>query len=270
MNCLEFRRIHLADPGNREPEFLRHQRVCDRCARMATRSARFEQTLLEALKVKVPEDLSARILLRQSFQARHDQPFEQSLREAVNVAVPEDLSSRILLRQSFQVRRSRPFWRNRVYALAASVLLVVGLLGGLGGRLLPEEAPSLEEAVFAHILSEPHDETSTKRIQREALASLLAPVGAEVKSDLGQVSAASLCAIRQRIAAHIVLVGEKAPVAVLLMPSERVEERYYIEHGDLRGILSPVHGGSMAIIGEAGETLEPIETRIRSALRWRL
>jgi hypothetical protein len=267
MNCLEFRRVHLTDPGTQEPEFLHHQRACERCARLATRSVRFEQNLSEALKVKAPEDLSAHILLRQSFQAFPNQPFELSLKKAMKIAVPEDLSSRVLLRQSFLARRGRPFWRNRLYALAASVLLAVGLLGGL---LLPEGAPTLEEAVFAHILSEPHYQTGTEQVQREALASLLAPVGAEVKSDLGQVTAASICAIRERIAAHLVLAGEKTPVAVLLMPSEQVEERSYIKRGKLRGILAPVHEGSMAIVGDAGETLEPIETRIRSALRWRL
>ena len=95
MNCLEFRRILLTDPGTRDPAFVEHKRSCADCADAVGRSAQFEQRL----------------------------------REAVRIEAPENLASRILLKHSFASPVSKPWWRNTAaVALAASLLLVVGLV----------------------------------------------------------------------------------------------------------------------------------------------
>ena len=68
MNCLEFRRRCLAEPGNQDSEFVRHKRECAACAEFAVSMHDIDRTLVEALRVDVPENLASRIILRQSLQ----------------------------------------------------------------------------------------------------------------------------------------------------------------------------------------------------------
>ena len=66
MNCLEFRRICLAEPGNQGNDYLRHQQECPRCAEHVASVIRDDKQIEEALRVDVPDNLASRIILRQS------------------------------------------------------------------------------------------------------------------------------------------------------------------------------------------------------------
>lgn len=64
MNCLEFRQTIGAEPGSRDPEVLRHRMECRACAEFAASQQQLDTALEKALRVPVPEELSARILWR--------------------------------------------------------------------------------------------------------------------------------------------------------------------------------------------------------------
>ena len=68
MNCLEFRRTALSEPGNRTQDYLSHRGECDDCARYADSVGVLDKKIADALRVPVPEDLANRIKLRQVLQ----------------------------------------------------------------------------------------------------------------------------------------------------------------------------------------------------------
>jgi len=58
MNCQTYRQHCTLEPNCHEPDFLFHQQVCSSCAAFTENLLRFEQTLVEAIKVEIPEGLA--------------------------------------------------------------------------------------------------------------------------------------------------------------------------------------------------------------------
>ena len=232
MNCLEFRRVHGAEPGSEDHDYRAHLRDCKACASFASQSLRFERLLKQAFKTEVPENLASRILLRHSFQAR----------------------------------RTQLSWRRHAYALAASIVLSVGLVGGF--VLHMQRGPSLGEAVVSHVNEELFALTASGPVGEEELQALIKPVGLELTGYIGNVTFATLCVVRGKITGHLVMEGEKAPVTVLLMPNERVKERSVIREDHLRGMIVPQGNGALVIVGAPGEPLDSIASRVQSVVRW--
>jgi hypothetical protein len=64
MNCLEFRRLKLADPRRVPPEAATHGATCPACADFARSVDETERELEQALARPVPDGLADRIILR--------------------------------------------------------------------------------------------------------------------------------------------------------------------------------------------------------------
>ena len=234
MNCIEFRRILLTDPGATRPGFAEHRRTCPDCADAVARSAHFERRL----------------------------------REAVNVDVPENLASRILLKQSFEAHTERHWWRSpRTYALAASMLLVVGLATlGLQSYL---QQRHLSEEFVALVTGAPHALAADKSINSKEISAALQPTGLDLAGDIGDVTFAGRCLVRGKLSGHIVLQGDTAPVTVFLIRDRLVTDRATIRSAHYSGIVLPQGSGTIAIVSAPGEVLDRVEARVRSALRFK-
>lgn len=70
MNCLEFRRLKLAEPRRLPGDARSHANDCPACLAFARSVDESEAALQRTLAVAVPEGLADRILLRQSGQRR--------------------------------------------------------------------------------------------------------------------------------------------------------------------------------------------------------
>jgi hypothetical protein len=210
---------------------LRHRSVCRRCAALAVRASIFERHL------------------------------EAALLGPAQAQIPAVLVERIMTNHWSSLPRERS------YALVASVLLLVVLtLSGSSLRLVP----SLENAIVAHLDAERHALAQRALVKQETVKATLQPLGVELSTDLGEVTYARLCTIGQRPAAHFVLAGEQAPVTVLLLRGEHVLRPRSISTGAWAGMLLPVSGGGLAILGSPNERLDLVERQLRAGLRWLL
>lgn len=234
MNCLEFRRLCLADPATQDTEFIRHKRDCVRCAAFASDVMGLDRDLLGALRI----------------------------------AVPDNLASRIILRQSLDRDASRVRQRRGVYMLVAGLLLAVGLAAA--AVFLTAHAPSLERRVLAHIETERELLSTRQDVGQTELTHVLDAVGVVLKGNPGKVRHASLCHLSKNVGAHLVFDGDKGPVIVLLSPREFVSKPITIHSEKLEGVILPTRNGSMALVGQHGENLREIEQKIRQAVAWRL
>jgi hypothetical protein len=233
MNCIEFRRILLTEPGTADAAFAEHRRNCPDCAEAVERSAHFERRL----------------------------------REAVNIEVPENLASSILLKQSFQAHTRAPWWRQpRMYALAASIVLVVALaFMGLTRHL---EQRRLSEEFVALVKGAPYALSTTKPVSSSEISAALEPAGVDLAGTIGKVTFAGPCIVRGKVSGHIVVQGETAPVTVFLIKERLVADRATIRSDHYNGIVLAQGTGTIAIVSSPGEALEQVETRVRSAIRW--
>ena len=181
MNCLEFRRICLAEPGNQGNDYLRHQQECPRCAEHVASVIRDDKQIEEALRVDVPDNLASRVILRQSiFSGRAER------------------------------RRAR-----LMYALAAGVLLAIGLAGGW---FAVNHVPEVDRAVIARISAVPASRVATQQIPNAEVIRVIRTVGGELNGELGNVYYASIYYVRDHQCGQLVVQGAAGPVTILLMP----------------------------------------------------
>lgn len=233
MNCIEFRRMLLTDPADTEPEYVEHRRTCPDCAEAVESSVRLERRL----------------------------------REAVNVDVPENLASRILLKHSFQPQPKRSWWQSaRVYAMAAGVVLVVGLVAlTLSSQV---EQRQLSEEFVALVNDAPYAMKARDPVSASQISAALEPAGLDIAGDIGDVTFAGRCIVRGRLSGHIVVQGETAPVTVFLIKEQLVTARTTIRTDHYSGVVIPQGTGTVAIVGAPGESIEQVEAQVRSAVRW--
>lgn len=232
MNCLEFRRMVDIDPDTRDEDFFLHKAQCESCARLAARAARFSNALNVAARVETPENLTSRVLLRQSFA-----------------------ESRVLLS------------RRRALALAASVTIVAGLAVSATYLLRPED--SLAQEIFDRIRQAEDTFQSKILLDSRMVADALAPVGVDVTGEPGKITYAGRSTLRGKLSGHIVIQGEWAPCTVFLIPEINVASEYTIRAENMKGVVVPFDGGAMVIVGAPEESLEPVVERLKTAFRWR-
>lgn len=233
MNCLEFRRICLAEPGSQDNDYLRHQQGCPRCAGHAANIIRGDKQLAQALRIDVPDNLASRIILRQSI-----------------------FSGRA------QRRKAR-----RMYALAAGVLLAIGLAGGW---FMVNHVPEVDRAVIARINAVPASRVAKGQISNAELIRVIRAVGGELNGEIGRVHYASIYYVREHQCGQLIVQGAVGLVTILLMPGVYIEDAHDLYSRELNGIVVPTTTGSMAIVGEPGEPLHDMEQRMRAAVTWQL
>ncbi|MDT8282760.1 MAG: DUF3379 family protein, partial [Gammaproteobacteria bacterium] len=178
MNCLEFRHHLLINPQQTPAEFAEHRLNCPACARAAKQAGLFEHSLHNAVIVDLPEGLEARIMLTCAL----DSP------------------------------QRHPRWHRRL-ALAASLLLVVSISGGLLYLSKPiAQHDTLQAAVFGHINAELDHLLEDHDLRAKQLTGLFDQFGARVEDGIGKVNYAGRCTIRRHAGLHLVLPGQHGPI----------------------------------------------------------
>ena len=225
MNCLDFRRAILIDPNSTDPTLEEHASSCDACASFKRDQLLFEKQMNDTMKVTVPDGLNARILLAQSTGKVQTQ------------------------------KRQR-----RVYAIAASLVLAVGLMVGVQVNTAFQ---SVDKLVLSHVWNETKHLQDRLNVKQARLQVIFKNLNMNIRDSLGTVNYAGNCDIRNKQnGAHIVLQGKYGPVTILIMPAETITRRQTISDQRFHGIIIPAPRGSFAIVGEQSEVLAPYVERV--------
>lgn len=232
MNCMEFRRIVDTDPDSKDEDFIRHKAECESCAAFSARAARFSV----------------------------------ELDRAVHFDAPENLASRILLKQSFLPSRTS-FSRRRVLALAASLVAAVGL--AVSAAYIGSRQDPLAREIFTLIEYADYAMKPKVPLGEQPVARAVSRAGLRLEGKLEKVTFAGNCLLQHKIAGHLVIQGEKAPITVFLIRKIALDAEMRIRSDSLRGIVVPVDGGAVAVVGARDEPLSELVERITSAVRWR-
>ncbi|NOY65818.1 MAG: DUF3379 domain-containing protein [Gammaproteobacteria bacterium] len=225
INCIDVRRLLLSNPADLEKDTLQHLNICPSCKKAALDASGFDDRLLSALKVPVPDGLANKILLTKG------------------------------IHENLQQRRARNWFR----AVAASIVLTTSIIVSL---MYPDSPASVSDIALAHIKAEPHHLQDRKNIKLTKLDKIIKPFNMKINISSQRIHYAGTCKIRRSIGAHIVIQGKKAPLTILLMPDEKVSSRQTINEDNFSGIIVPVKNGSIAIIGDKQEDLNAFEKQI--------
>jgi len=227
MNCIELRRRLLENPGDHREDIQTHLERCESCREFASRNQAMEKELAQALALEVPEHLAPRILLRQSTSIEN-------------------------------LTRNRKQWWG---AIAASVLLTIGLVGMM---VINNTPASLDATVLAHVNNELRHLDDRTDVQLAQVNKILLPFGSQVLKPIGRVRYAGTCRIRNYDGAHLVIAGEQGVVTLLWMPGEYVSSSRNLSDDRFTGIIVPTKNGSVAIVGENLESVKLLENRLRT------
>lgn len=161
-------------------------------------------------------------------------------------------------------RLSPPAW------LAVAATIVLASFVGLRLFDAGDGEASLPEQILAHL---PHEsfavKVSDKAVPADRLRSVVAADVARFDSGSALITYAQTCEINGRDVPHLVMQGENGPVVIILMPEESVEAALPFGDGTVQGIILPVGGGSIAIVGSPGESFDDVERTVLNSVTWK-
>jgi len=234
MNCEDYREAIGADPSYEGGEA--HVSACAGCLAYRSEMRALEQKIGRALAISVPE-------LRMP-----DLP---------------DVDTAGVVSLAARRRFTAPVW------LAAAATLVLAAFVGIRMYGSNVTYPSLADEIVAHLDHEPYALRVTDApVDERRLAKVVPANLAHMNHDAGLITYAQTCVINGRKIPHLVIQGEQGPVTILLLPDEAIDDAVPIEGESINGVILPVGGGSVAIIGERNEKLDRIKQNVMNSVTW--
>jgi hypothetical protein len=152
-------------------------------------------------------------------------------------------------------------------AVAATVILAAFI----GFRMFGNNVTyaSLADEIVAHLDHEPYSlRVTDKPVSDRRLAKVVPADVASMNHDAGPITYAQTCVINGKEIPHLVIQGERGPVTILLLPDESIDDAVQLDGESINGVLLPVGGGSIAIIGERDEELGKIQQNVMNSVTW--
>lgn len=239
MDCETFRERVAAEPAVADEALEAHAAGCAECRQKRDAWRALDERIARALAVPVPE-------LRMP---------------ALDAANGDNV---VALERSPRPRFSGPAW----FGLAAGLALAAFF--GLQFTKLEDSSLPLAEQVIAHLDHEQYSRVVTDvPVPERTLEAVVGNDVAELNPGVGLVTYARSCVINGKLVPHLVIQGQRGPVTLLLMPAEPVDGPVPLEGEGVNGVILPVGGGSIAIVGERDEPLEKIREQVVNSVKWK-
>ena len=172
-------------------------------------------------------------------------PLEQDLHRALSLA-PPGRQGRTPRAARAQPARTASYVR---WALAASVLITAGIAVVL---LALRPTDTLAADLVAHVEAEPQSWSAQQPVAPPALEPILGRAGVRLAPGAGPVVYARTCSFRGRWVPHLVLHSALGSYTVLVLRGERLAQRREFSEEGYSGVLLPVAGGTLAVLGRRG------------------
>jgi hypothetical protein len=234
MNCEDYKEAIAADPSYQGGEA--HLSACSDCRAFRDGMRSLDRRIGRALEIAVPD-----------------------------LRMPElpDIDTAEVVSLPTRRRFTSPAW------LAVAATIVLAAFVGL--RMVGSNVTyaSLADEIVAHLDHEPYAlRVTDEPVSDRRLAKVVPANVADMNHDAGLITYAQTCVINGKKIPHLVVQGEHGPVTILLLPDEAIDDAVQLEGESINGVLLPVGGGSVAIIGERNEKLETIQENVVNSVTW--
>ncbi len=163
---------------------------------------------------------------------------------------------------------SSPWTGGYRFGLAASALLAATLIVALWPS---PRSTALADDVFEHLHHEPESWVRTDAaLPSFTVSRVMQSVASGLDDRVGMVTYATICPFRGRNVPHLVVQGTEGPVMLLFLENEFVEASMPIDEEGYRGVIVPVDGGSVAIVGTDKEPIHRIRKLMAETVKWRI
>ena len=233
MNCLEFRRLLLAQPRQITSEQRAHMERCASCAEFARRVADDEEALEQAVLVPVPEGLAARVLLRHRLRS------------------PNRWST-LALAASLVIAAGAGFY---FYAIPPQPDEIVN------AQRLGANHPAV--AAISYVLDhEPQLLKENRTGDPEVMRAALAKLGLSLPGNIGSVRYLGKCPVEGGTGEHVVLETPFGHATLILVPDRLFASRVVVSDRNLRALSAPSRSGSYILIADSAQTLKRVEAML--------
>jgi hypothetical protein len=235
MDDILFRHTAIATPNSKNEDFLQRLANSDKDKALVKQAKEFDANIQSLLKVEVPEGLTDKILLEQSFAIENE-----------------------------RIKSGR--WH---IAIAASIAFVIGITLPLLSNFNHYPA-DIGEVAMQHVKAEYYfTAQSNENADLKVVNAKLARFGAQATDDLGDISYVNYCNFEGTPALHMVIQGEKGPITVFVVPGDAkfIEtEKFNNQH--LKGITEKMGNTNVVIVGERDESLQKVRTSLENNIKW--
>lgn len=230
MDELKFRRQAYSEPNNQDPDFLNATMESAEREAFLNDLKGLDNKIERALKVDVPDDFAAKLLLRQQLQQHHSQ------------------------------RRKTGF----SFALVASV----AFLAGMTFTLLRMAPVDLSQHALAHVYHEDKALHADQNVQYQdvnfQLASLTGGQNMKFTQQPGKVFYSTYCDFQGVQSLHLVMQGEQGKVTLFIVP---LEDRLVLEEAfadsKYKGMGFETDNAYMLLVGEQSQDLNFVKNEIK-------
>jgi len=223
----------LSDPYTNTSELNSHKSECETCRKFDEDNLLFDSNLYQALKVEVPDELAAKVLLNQALQ-------------------PEP--------------RSYPRWSWM--SIAASFLLA-----GTFAFYQVSTTASIDKVLVEHIEEEQHIVFARSMLLEDSqIKQVLNSIDLNADDSFGRVTFAANCIIDGEMVGHFVVEQDDTSYTLFVVPGEDGGKLIEFESDDWHGIVAPHRSGSrLAVVSNNGnsddkEAMMSIVTRVGRAV----
>jgi len=201
--------------------------------------------------------------------AQELESLDDKILNALNVSVPEDLSEKLILRQSLASHQQQKK-RSRVkLAIAASVAFVLGLT--FNSLQFSNAYTNVGDYAIAHVNHEAEYFTNTTEahVTLTALNKKMTSFNGSFSQSLGELMMADYCRFDGMKSLHLVFKGESSPVNVFVIPnSDHLEFTRSFQSNELRGSAKNFNKSHIIVVGDKTESLQKWQERIAKNVRW--
>jgi len=195
--------------------------------------------------------------------------FDANLQQLLKVDLPEGLTDKILLEQSFAVENERLKNGRWHIAIAASIAFVIGITLPLLSNF--SHSPlDIGEVAMEHVKAEYFfTAKANEQADLKMVNAKLARYGAQAHGDLGAITYVNYCNFEGTPALHMVMEGVEGQITVFVVPSDAEfvgTDKFNNQH--LKGIREKMGNTNVVIVGERDEPLQKVRDAMHNNIQW--
>jgi hypothetical protein len=188
---------------------------------------------------------------------------------ALNVSVPEDLSEKLILRQTLASHQQQKKTGRIKLALAASVAFAIGLT--VNQLQFSHAYDSVGDYAIAHATHEAQhfSNDGEATVTLASLNKKMASFNGSFSQELGELMMADYCRFDGMKSLHLVFRGQSTPVNIFIVPSnDHLAFSKKFANKELNGLVDNFKNSQIIIVGDKKEPLQQWQQKINSNVRW--
>ncbi len=191
------------------------------------------------------------------------QAFENEIEAALDIDVPDNLSQKLLLKQSIKIETEARAKQPWYWAMAATIALAAVL----SFALITPTTSSLTFDAITHVAHASTEVSKYGPLDMQTVNAKLANYNGTMSDDLGEILSANFCYLDHIKSLHLIIKGETGLLSLFVLPEEGTApvENSFSNH-EYNGLSFLLESTRVIVVGEDESELQSFSQRAREYL----